>query len=66
MISGVWARLLAESNRSILDISLTTGFSAMGRVYESCHKLVGVTAHQYRLNTRSAAEQLYTAEKVTA
>ncbi|NCB56484.1 MAG: transcriptional regulator MelR [Gammaproteobacteria bacterium] len=58
--------LLAETNRSILDISLTTGFSAMSRFYESFHKLVGVTPHQYRLNTRSTAEQSYQPERVTA
>lgn len=45
--------LLAETNRSILDISLTTGFSAMSRFYEAFQKLVGVTPNQYRLTTRS-------------
>jgi AraC-like DNA-binding protein len=59
--------LLAETNRSILDISLTTGFSAMSRFYESFHKLVGVTPHQYRLNTRSnAGALLLPIEKETA
>ena len=59
--------LLAETNRSILDVSLTTGFSAMSRFYESFHKLVGVTPHQYRLNTRSnAGALLLPIEKETA
>ena len=59
--------LLAETNRSILDISLTTGFSATSRFYESFHKQVGSTPNQYRLNTRSNTEYLLAhLEKETA
>ena len=59
--------LLAETNRSILDISLTTGFSAMSRFYEAFQKLVGITPNQYRLTTRSnAGVLLLPIEKETA
>lgn len=51
--------LLAETNRSILDISLATGFSALSRFYEAFQKKMGVTPHQYRqLNRQSQLSKL--------
>ncbi len=50
--------LLAETNRSILDISLTSGFSAMSRFYEAFQKQVGTTPNQYRLTTRKQTNDL--------
>ncbi len=52
--------LLAETNRTILDISLTSGFNALSRFYESFQKQVGVTPNHYRLVTRKQTSELLT------
>jgi AraC-like DNA-binding protein len=46
--------LLSDTNRSILDIALTVGFSANSRFYDSFQKVVGTTPQAYRDEIRQA------------
>lgn len=40
--------LLSDTNRSILDIALTVGFSANSRFYDAFQRIVGMTPQAYR------------------
>lgn len=44
--------LLADSNRSILDIALSTGFSGQSRFYDAFGRITGMTPQQYRRQSR--------------
>jgi AraC-like DNA-binding protein len=46
--------LLSDTNRSILDIALTVGFSANSRFYDAFQKVVGTTPQAYRDEIRQS------------
>ncbi|SEP91030.1 transcriptional regulator MelR [Basfia succiniciproducens] len=45
--------LLSDTNRSVLDISLTTGFSSISRFYDNFLKYTGVSPNKYRKQIRA-------------
>ncbi|HBC3930665.1 TPA: transcriptional regulator MelR [Vibrio parahaemolyticus] len=55
--------LLSESDKSILDIALTAGFSSSSRFYDCFKKYVGLTPRKYRILCQGKNDNISTPNK---